>query len=410
MRLASSTAAVYVIGLMLIAAAPASAGFLSAETTPVALSGEGTEKQVMAIEGGLKVECKSASATGTLTEADSTVSMTPSFSGCTAFGLEATVTNTGCEFVYEIGAETKSETFTGTVDVVCSTGKALVVTAGTCEIQVSGQTERKSFEATNESEKTSVTVKTSLSEVTYNKTVDGFLCPLNGTGVKSDGSFTGTTHLTGSVGEVAAAIVLLPHTALCKINEDSCKEKNRHPTGLLFEGNAPKDNFKLEVNFDDGKGVNKTITITCEKSRITARANQYTYNAFTVSWTFDSNIETFTTETCKDNNGAACSTVDARETAWKGRLAHVANGNGNWKGPLKLRVKCTGPPINCDVGSKEITLEFEGNATNAVLKAPGVSLDWEKRGAGGGEENCGNKAAKLTVAYTLNIAGFLVVG
>lgn len=395
-----------VLGIAATAPANAGAAFLEAAEMPVSLSASQTTEPVLSIEAGLNMKCKKASYTGTQSEASSEVTLAPSFSECTAFGLAATVTTTGCKFILHAALESESEPgkFPGSsMDVSCEAGKALIVSAGTCEVQIGAQNGLGSVTLVNNaSSPADVTTEMAIEKAVYNKTKDGALCPLNGTGVKEDGKLTGNSLLIGKIAEVKVQMMFVDHTVLCtELVGKVCAKGKNIPHPIALEGNAT--DFQVVANWNDGKGNSKNMTISCAKAKFTATATGYT-KLFGLD--LHTNLETFSTETCKDENKAEC-TVEGREVPTNGNLAFdpKVDGNGKWTVTLKIRVECATAKLKCDYGSKTAAPEFQGNAVAAKLKANAVALDFEKRT---GEENCGTTiAAKVSVTYTLNIAAFL---
>jgi hypothetical protein len=86
-----------------------------------------------AAEGGTTVLTESGAADWAI----HTLKMTPTYTGCTFFGLAATVTTTGC--FYNITATSKT---TGTLTIGCEAGKSIVinVNSGACTITIGAQT------------------------------------------------------------------------------------------------------------------------------------------------------------------------------------------------------------------------------------------------------------------------------
>jgi hypothetical protein len=157
------------------------------------------ENHIFTIEGGLETKCKTAHFEGTQagTEA-ATLTVHPEYSGCTAFGLSATINTASCK--YEFLEPTGTGPFTGSLNIVnCST--PITITAGTCKVTVTNQGPIGSVTYTNEATTPkTVKVAASVTGITYTKTEDGFLCPLNGTGTNSDGTYKGDTIAKGFEG------------------------------------------------------------------------------------------------------------------------------------------------------------------------------------------------------------------
>ncbi len=186
--------------------AVASATEFAAGGYPAAITGEAEGSHVFSLdEGKVSVTCGTASFSGEISKATSEISLSPSYSSCTMNGLAVSVSSNGCTYKIRSGSEISEHHFSSTVDLVCPSEKTLILksTIVECEVQVGGQTGLKSgeYESKPEPEPGTVGMSLPLSGVKYNKTKDaGVLCPLNGTGVKSDGKYSGKALLKGTSG------------------------------------------------------------------------------------------------------------------------------------------------------------------------------------------------------------------
>lgn len=391
-----------IASVALLAAASANAFYIDSEVFPLELESTSSNEHVFTVEDELKLVCKSVSMTGTMSETGYSVSMTPSFSECTAFGISATVSTTGCAYVLTGEEETETEeTFGATVGVDCEEGKAITITAGTCVLKIPTQTDLGEVTVTNvATSPPSATVDLAITEATYEKTTDGFLCPLTGTGVKENGALTGSSTVTGKVEGEAAPVQVIARTVLCKDkNGNKCAAgQEMKSKGTTLSGTAT--DFKLVVHYDDGVN-SKNVTVTCGKAYFSSTTKGH----LVAGSQLENPLETLSTETCVEDNAKSC-TVEVRELPTTGWLAAGKGdtGNGTWEVTVKLKVNCGSVPLLCYVG-KKIFFDFEGNATAAKIKSNGLTLDREQPGAE--EKNCGKNAAKLTVTYALTFAAFL---
>ncbi|HEX2393100.1 MAG TPA: hypothetical protein VHI77_09295 [Solirubrobacterales bacterium] len=203
-RKAFSAAATLAVALCIVPAA-AQAGTLMSEgeAYPVALEGFRIEKASTRVTQGastLTAECKKATFTGTLSAASSEVRLHPVYSECTAFGfIEATVKTEGCDYIGHIG-EKVGEAWTTTADVACEAGKAIEITAGTCQMKIGSQKGLKSIELTNMAgTPQDVTGNFALRNVRQATTKDGFACPLQGVGEFENFDVDGLATLTGKL-------------------------------------------------------------------------------------------------------------------------------------------------------------------------------------------------------------------
>jgi hypothetical protein len=200
-------ALVAVMAMSAVVASAASAGTAMTKNSnyPVAISAEqiGSENHVFTSGAGNEVKCKKASFSGTASAASSNVTVHPSYSECTAFGLAATVTTTGCDYEFTIGATIGAgPNYDGTVKLVCSgTNKILIQAgAGQCEVRIGDENTaagavNQSLSTVSFENKTSpehVIVDASVTGINYDVTVDKILGPLKA-GEANDGTYNGST-------------------------------------------------------------------------------------------------------------------------------------------------------------------------------------------------------------------------
>jgi hypothetical protein len=179
-------------------AAAAQAAVFTAAEYPAFVSGGQSESSPLTLgfEGGQAASCEFAGFAGEITEATSGLKVGPGFGLCTAFGFaESTVEANGCELVLHPGSGSKDE-FTGSFDIACPAGKAIVVEGGNCEVQIGSQTGLGpvSYDLVTVTEPIEVEASFEMeaaSGFTYNKSLDGASCPLSGTGVKAGGVLGG---------------------------------------------------------------------------------------------------------------------------------------------------------------------------------------------------------------------------
>lgn len=167
---------------------------------PATLSGEQVEGDPIVYNlGGNKIECSTATVTGEATKKATTVTLHPSFSGCSAFGFgEATVTTTGCDFTYTFHNELAVDTWDATVDTECIASNEIVVAAGTCEVRIEPQEGVHTVEWVDDTVTGKVTIRKGVTGKKYRVAKDGLACPFFGTGKKEDGKVTGRYVLGGT--------------------------------------------------------------------------------------------------------------------------------------------------------------------------------------------------------------------
>jgi hypothetical protein len=123
-----------IIGMSAMTVSIASASVFSSEKESTTLTGT----QEKHLEGGVNkndrfttdggiVECTSVAYKGTqVATTASTMTLAPTYSGCTFTGLAATVTMNGCTYVFSIIGTTT----TGEVEIKCPTGKEITIDIG----------------------------------------------------------------------------------------------------------------------------------------------------------------------------------------------------------------------------------------------------------------------------------------
>jgi len=200
--------AVFAMSAVVASAASATAGTLTTfPTSTVVATGEQIGEHVFTltdhpVEGGFaNVKCKKAifDGVGTNKDDDTTLTVTPTYSECKAFGLNATIDHNGCNYVFHTGTTTGLGGWHVVATVVCPVGKSIVITASTCEVSVGNQ-ELTTNEVTNAGFAEPETamdlhLHTNIKEIKYTVLKDGIGCPLSGTGSFSKGDYVGTSTL-----------------------------------------------------------------------------------------------------------------------------------------------------------------------------------------------------------------------
>jgi hypothetical protein len=196
--------AVLAMAAMSALAAPAQAAWYSASEYPFQMTGSSPKgSEALATEAG-KVECDNHYISNTFNESviAETVTFTPAFTGCSAFGFkEATVNTEGCVYVFHLTQEVAGA-YLNHVDISCPTGKSIKVTAATCKMEIKGQSGLTSAKLTNASG--TIDLDWELQGIAYTATQDGFLCPFSGTGNKTGGTYNGETTISRAGGGTVA--------------------------------------------------------------------------------------------------------------------------------------------------------------------------------------------------------------
>jgi hypothetical protein len=192
--------AVFAISAMTAAAAQAGK-FMTEENATAKVRGEQSGTSTFTVDGS-EISCKSAKveSPSAISFPAESITLHGTYSECTAFGfVEATVNTTGCNYIAKAGEKVGEGEFSGTVELSCEAGKKIIITAGTCEVTISGPQSFTTGVLGTFSRNPSIWhILTHLifGGVKVNRVKDGFLCPLKGTG-ETTGEAKGTTTWWG---------------------------------------------------------------------------------------------------------------------------------------------------------------------------------------------------------------------
>jgi hypothetical protein len=386
MRLKAGLAALALVALwaMTAAASPAAASGLAAERYSSELSSEQLEEVSFGSEGGT-VKCKKTTFSGSLSGAAGTTSLAPVFSECTAFGTSATIAVNGCQYVLHPGAETGSGVFTGSADLSCAKEKSIVIATAFCEVKIGSQTGLKSTTLTNETgSPRKVVLGLGITGITYNVTVDGFLCPFNGTGVRTNGTMSGKVRLKATAAAAPVGLFVLVEAAVaCKVEGEECPAGQDLGLPIKIKATSPDAKIELDSGF----------TITCENTSMELEVAGHLPNQnFAVvgrEWEFK-------TKKCETGGGLACNPVASEKTFFT-EIKPTKGGDADWIGTLlRLRITC-GAQINCRYQTAKAAIPLKGG-NPALLEAKGTGVAKE---AIEFEVNCGTEA-KITTTLSVN--------
>jgi len=183
--------------LALTAVAASTAGALKYTATSYPATGTGESalgNDTFTTEAG-KVECK-AHYQGSLVAAQSTLTITPMYTNCKAFGfLEATVSTNGCNYELTTPSETATDVYSSAVHVRCPSAPILI-TAATCKLTIGEQSPGGSVVVTNNTAAGDVSAKANVTGINYTVTQDGFGCPFAGTGAKTGATYVQDAAMT----------------------------------------------------------------------------------------------------------------------------------------------------------------------------------------------------------------------
>jgi hypothetical protein len=164
----------------------------------------GSSKHTLTLAGGQQITCSSPTFAATIDESHKAVTMTPTYSGCTAKigteNLPTKVTTNGCDYLFKAGAEDKEDHFAGgTMSLICPESKKAEVDVYKNEATTESLCTIKVFPFESKSEATftntagppgDVDLTTSVSGVTVERT-GSLLC---GT-ANTTATYTGATTL-----------------------------------------------------------------------------------------------------------------------------------------------------------------------------------------------------------------------
>jgi hypothetical protein len=146
------------------------------------------------------IECEKTNHHGTLFEASSTITLSPTYTGCTAFFgfASATIHAEGCTFVlHAVSHDAPTGIYAASTDISCPSGQSIKWTIGTCRMETKAQTGLSVIDITNMSgSPSSLTMRPTVKGIAYTVTQDGFGCPFSGTGNKTGGEYTSSGYIT----------------------------------------------------------------------------------------------------------------------------------------------------------------------------------------------------------------------
>jgi len=183
--------AVLAFGALSATAASAASFHSEVEHTIIDGAQPVAEDDVFTVNAGT-VKCTSATYTGTQSTAtNETVTVTPSYSGCTAFGfVNAPIDVNGCTYTFNAANDD--------LIITCPEGKTITVTAFNCHVDVGSQTIGTgiSYHNGGSGKTRDVTATANLSGLTYTQTSKTFPGCTNGT--FTNGTYKGSGTVTGT--------------------------------------------------------------------------------------------------------------------------------------------------------------------------------------------------------------------
>jgi hypothetical protein len=219
--------AVFAVNAAVATAAQATAGTLT--TFPAGKSVLATGEQVgehvftltdhPAAVGSQTVKCKKAAFTGTASVATgaTSVQIHPVYTECTAFDSPATITTTGCDYVFKTGTPTADGLgWHVTTDIGCSGANVIKIVTGVCEVTIGSQSGLTTSHVTNSGPASPETamdllLHMDIGGIKYTVVKDAIGCTLSGTGSFSKGDYKGTSTLKAHDSTTGAAVGITIH-------------------------------------------------------------------------------------------------------------------------------------------------------------------------------------------------------
>jgi len=197
--------AVLAMSALTAAGASAEAFQFKAEKTPTTtLSGkQHGAADVFTTDTG-SVSCNEAKYAGTVTGTEVTeVTVTPTYSECTAFGLfNVPIDTNGCQYKFTVLTKVGAN-YEGKVDVVCPAGQVIKVTAPLCTVTVGAQNNVPgtiTYTNVGAGATREITVDVNLTGLTYEEHRPLFGICENNTVLTHDGTYVGAGLVTGTNG------------------------------------------------------------------------------------------------------------------------------------------------------------------------------------------------------------------
>jgi hypothetical protein len=170
---------------------------------PATIHGSTQASQKFVTEAG-SIECKSSSFHAVLSAGEietSALTLTPEYKECKAtfLGVAATVEMEGCSYLLHVTEKTSSDNYRAYTDVTCPAGKSIKITAFSCKAEIKAQTNRETVDLIDDTggePKKDITMRPTLGGISYTVTQDGFICPFNGTGERTNGEYTSAENIT----------------------------------------------------------------------------------------------------------------------------------------------------------------------------------------------------------------------
>lgn len=201
------------LGAFGASAAQGSVFFTKENKYPVSITGTQLGEQIMKLDVEVgknpEVKCTTLAETGTLAGASSTLTVQPTYGGCTAFGEAATVNTTGCNYVIHSKEKQAAEEYLATTDVACGAGQFINILTAACEVHITPQNGMMWFNLTDSTAAGNVLFSALNNAFSYTVKKDGAQCALTGLETRVDGTFNASSvKLSAKFGGVAWPLIV----------------------------------------------------------------------------------------------------------------------------------------------------------------------------------------------------------
>lgn len=203
-------ALVAALAMMAVVASAASAAKFQASTYPNMTTASQVGEHVFKVDGQ-SVKCTTASfESAEQAEAVESLTVTASYSGCTAFGfVGATVKMNSCDYHF-LTPTGSGDVYTGGVEVKCTSASIIEINSssafGTCEVRVGAQKPSGGNTYTNSTSGANsgkVEISTNVTGIKANVIKDSGICPLSGTGERTNSTYEGSSLASATGGAKA---------------------------------------------------------------------------------------------------------------------------------------------------------------------------------------------------------------
>jgi hypothetical protein len=195
--------------MSVVVASMASAAEYQAAEYPAKFEGTNTGSHTFKFGSVGTISCAAATLTGTafFGGPSTTLEVIPAYSNCVFLGISGIVLNTNeCKYKFNEPTGT-TPSFTGSVDVVCPTEKAISFTAGTCTVTIPSQSARKTVKYTDQTNGMEEWITMSVNMIGMEYTASA-LCPSE-PGTHTNGEYQGTFQVSvqSEAGETLNAFI-----------------------------------------------------------------------------------------------------------------------------------------------------------------------------------------------------------